>query len=476
MVFSSPTFLYLFLPTVLLAYYLAPKVLRNVFLLVVSLFFYAWGEGMLVLLMAGSILMNFLVGRAIGFQQAQAGTVDGKPQGAFPMLWIGIALNLSVLLYFKYTNFILDTMTGLGVPLNLEIGSIVLPIGISFFTFQSISYLVDVYRGTVKPQRNVLDLGMYIALFPQLIAGPIVRYKDISAQIRQRTVDGALFTSGLVRFIIGLGKKVLIANNAGAIADRVFEISGGELSTPIVWLGIVCYAIQIYFDFAGYSDMAIGLGRMLGFRFLENFNFPYISRSIKEFWRRWHISLSSWFKDYLYIPLGGNRRGTARTYLNLIIVFFITGLWHGASWNFVVWGLFHGAFLILERIVRIPLPSWLGFLRHLYVLLVVLVGWVFFRAEDLGYGLTYIQTMFSWQPDGDVAPLLYLNAYSITMLGLGILLSMPVGRWMERWINASDMRPVWYQVLQYGVCLLLLAITMLELAQATYNPFIYFRF
>jgi len=471
MVFSSPTFLYLFFPTVLLAYFLAPKVLRNVFLLFVSLFFYAWGEGALVLLMMGSIAVNYGIGLLLGRAHR-----SGSSGPAIGILWIGIVLNLSVLLYYKYTNFILDTMTGLGVPLDLEIGSITLPIGISFFTFQSISYLVDVYRRTVEPQRNVLNLGMYIALFPQLIAGPIVRYKDIRDQIRKRTVDGVLFSSGLVRFIVGLAKKVLIANNAGAIADQVFEMADAELSTPMVWLGVFCYAIQIYFDFAGYSDMAIGLGRMFGFRFLENFNFPYISRSIKEFWRRWHISLSSWFKDYLYIPLGGNRHGRARTYLNLIIVFFITGLWHGASWNFVVWGLFHGAFLIIERIVRVPLPSWLGFLRHIYVLLVVLVGWVFFRAEDLGFAWSYLQVMFQWQPEGNLEPLLFVNRYTLTMLGLGVLFSMPIGRLLERRIVFPSLRPNWYVVLQYAMCLILLGVTMLELAQATYNPFIYFRF
>ena len=421
--------------------------------------------------MMGSIVVNYGIGLVLGKAQRSA-----SPFGAIGILWIGILLNLSVLLYYKYANFILESVTGLGVPLNLEIGSITLPIGISFFTFQSISYLVDVYRRIVLPQQNVMNLGMYIALFPQLIAGPIVRYKNIREQIRGRVVDGELFTSGLVRFIIGLAKKVLIANNAGAIADQVFSMPEAELSTPMSWLGIFCYAIQIYFDFAGYSDMAIGLGRLFGFRFLENFNFPYISGSIKEFWRRWHISLSSWFKDYLYIPLGGNRKGTVRTYLNLIIVFFITGLWHGASWNFVVWGLFHGAFLILERIVRIPIPSWLGFLRHVYVLLVVLVGWVFFRAENLADGWSYLGVMFQWKPEGNQEPLLFLNLYTITMLVVGVLFSMPLGRQLEGRLKSLSTSPIWYAGLQYAFCLLILGVTMLELAQATYNPFIYFRF
>ncbi|NCA80692.1 MAG: MBOAT family protein, partial [Sphingobacteriia bacterium] len=345
MLFSSPLFLYLFLPITLACYYVSPGKLKNTVLLIASLIFYAWGGVSLLALLLSSTIVNYLFGLLIDIVKNHKNKRN--------VLAFGISINLGLLMYFKYANFItlninyiLDTFkTG-----NLNFHDIALPIGISFFTFQALSYLVDVYRGTTKVQRNFVKLALFISLFPQLIAGPIVRYHDISLQLNKREHRFDIFASGIRRFILGLARKVLIANPMAYIADTAFDMQNPDLSISMAWLGIFAYAIQIYYDFAGYSDMAIGLARMFGFELLENFNSPYIAKSIKEFWKRWHISLSSWFRDYLYIPLGGNRKSNSRTYLNLIIVFFITGLWHGAAWNFVIWGLIHGLFLIIERL------------------------------------------------------------------------------------------------------------------------------
>ena len=363
-----------------------------------------------------------------------------------------------------------------GIPV-IDIGNIELPIGISFFTFQSLSYLVDVYRGEVRAQRNLLDLGTYIALFPQLIAGPIIRYHDIAKQLKRRSVTGASFLEGMNRFILGLARKLLIANNAGFLADQVFNLPHEQLSTPISWLGVLCYALQIYYDFAGYSDMAIGLGKMFGFDFLENFNFPYISKSIREFWRRWHISLSSWFRDYLYIPLGGNRNGTFLTYLNLGFVFFVTGLWHGASWNFVIWGLFHGFFMVVERLVKVK-PFFLStFLSHVYVLLVVCVAWVFFRVETISEAIFFLRKMFFYTNEGSLKPLLYLDPFLILIIGIGILFSTPIGLVMyKKSCNFLSLSENQQQLLIYAGSMLLLFFSLTQLARTTYNPFIYFRF
>ncbi|MGB5708663.1 MAG: MBOAT family O-acyltransferase, partial [Arenicellales bacterium] len=344
MVFSSVLFLFLFLPVVLLLYWVIPNKWRNSFLLIVSLTFYAWGEGLFVGIMLLSIAMNYVFGLAIERGNARAGR-----------LWVGIAVmaNLALLGVFKYANFLVENINTLfsstGIQL-ITIDQIHLPIGISFFTFQAMSYVIEVHRRVMPAQTNLLNLGLYIALFPQLIAGPIVRYHDIAAQLKTRFVNAGQVAYGIERFVIGLGKKVLIANPMGAVADEIFALPPDSITATVAWTAVACYSLQIYFDFSGYSDMAIGLGRMFGFKFLENFNYPYISQSIQEFWRRWHISLSNWFRDFLYLPLGGNRRGPGRTYFNLLIVFLLCGLWHGASWNFVVWGLLHGSFLVLERI------------------------------------------------------------------------------------------------------------------------------
>ena len=367
MVFSSSLFLFGFLPVVLAIYFFSHNRYRNLVLLIASLFFYAWGEPRNVLVMLASILINYLLG--LGIEKAS------KQKKLF--LILSVLYNIGVLFYFKYLNFagsIWESLTG--QTLNMK--TIVLPIGISFFTFQIMSYVIDVYRGNVPAQKNLINLALYISLFPQLIAGPIVRYIDVEAQIKQResTWDGAYV--GVKRFAIGFAKKVLIADQLATLADTVF--AGGNYPSMLShWIGIIAYTLQIYYDFSGYSDMAIGLGKIFGFDFLENFNYPYISRSIKEFWRRWHISLSSWFRDYLYIPLGGNRKGKVRTYINLIIVFFVTGLWHGASFNFIVWGLYYAVFLVIERLgFGKRLEKLPRIIQHVYTLLVVVIGWVFF--------------------------------------------------------------------------------------------------
>ena len=478
MVFSSAIFLFLFLPLVLLGHWLAGKRLRNLLLLIASLIFYAWGEGAYVLVMLCSIMLNTLFGRILEASQT-------KPHTKW---WLAgmLGLNLLPLLYFKYSIFLMQNLNALLLPENGQLTvpeHIHLPIGISFFTFQAMSYLIDVYRHTSRARRSVLDVGVYIALFPQLIAGPIVRYHDISAQIRHRIQSVPLFASGIERFIFGLGKKMLIANPMGFIADTIFALPANEIGFATAWLGILCYSLQIYFDFSGYSDMAIGLGRMLGFNFLENFNFPYISRSIREFWRRWHISLSNWFRDYLYIPLGGNRHGQVRTLVNLILVFLVTGLWHGASWNFVIWGLMHGFFLVLER------GYWGRFLdksplifQHSYMLLVVLSAWVFFRAGSLNYSLSYLSSMYSPSMTTAVHPGVDIHldiAFNCTLIA-GLMFATPLYPWLAAKIKRASQNYHLAQSLAYTSRLILLGfifyLSILEIAIGSYNPFIYFRF
>ena len=472
MVFSSTVFLFIFLPLVLILNFLLKQEYRNFFLLLASLGFYAWGEGVLVVLMLFSISINFISGLGIAYFRERSLLYSKS------VLTSAIIINLGLLLYYKYANFIVDILKETGLYLEYDHQSIILPIGISFFTFQGISYLVDVYRKETEVQRNIFHLGLYISFFPQLIAGPIVRYHDIAQEIRQRTIDVPLFTEGVIRFIRGLAKKVIIANVAALIADQVFSLPGDEISVISAWLGIICYTIQIYFDFSGYSDMAIGLGKMMGFNFKENFNYPYISKSIQEFWRRWHISLSTWFRDYLYIPLGGNRKGIGRTYFNLILVFFVTGLWHGASWNFIFWGLFHGLFLILERSKLFDTLKWPVALQHLYVMMVVIVGWVFFRAETMKEAFLYLSTMAGLTGGDNYTALIYVNAYSLTILALAVIYAMPIRRFMNASIEKSSSM-ILTKVYGSGVYLFyiaLLAMTLIELAQSSYNPFIYFRF
>lgn len=484
MLFSSHVFLYQFLPLVLLGCVVVRKGLRNAWLLLASLFFYAWGEQEIVLLMLASIASNYGLGLLVGAAKGRSPTLEKLTVAA------AVALNLGLLVAFKYWNFVWENIGAFAVSTGLaetwtEIDPIPLPIGISFFTFQAMSYVIDVRRGEGHVQRNPVNFATYIALFPQLIAGPIVRYRDIAAQLDERTVDRAIFASGVRRFIVGLGKKLLIADVAAQTADQIFGLEAAAIGPGAAWLGIVCYTLQIYFDFSGYSDMAIGLGRMFGFRFLENFEHPYISTSITEFWRRWHISLSSWFRDYLYIPLGGNRKGKLRTYLNLVTVFFLCGLWHGASWNFVLWGLFHGGFLVLERIGLERATKALGPLRHVYVLLVVMVGWVFFRAENLGQALEYLASMVGLGPSAEGVHAEGMTPFLDSLLAV-VLVAGAVGAtpWIPRLAarmesrressatGLPDLLEVGATAALFGVALL----SALQMAASSYSPFIYFRF
>ena len=489
MVFSTAVFLFRFLPVVLLGYLLvcaSARLLRrspwpaaNLWLLLASLFFYAWGEQERVALMLVSIAGNYCFGL-----WAHARRETGATR---VVVAVALVFNLGLLGWFKYANFFVANVESL-TGSELAWTQVVLPIGISFFTFQALSYVFDVARGQAPVQRNPLHFATYVALFPQLVAGPIVRYKDVAAQLVERRIDVALFTSGARRFAIGLAKKVLIANSVAGFADLAFAtVPGAELTPAMAWAGALAYTIQIYFDFSGYSDMAIGLGRMFGFRFLENFRWPYAATSVTEFWRRWHISLSSWFRDYLYIPLGGNRHGAARTGVHLVTVFFLCGLWLGASWSFVVWGLFHGAFLVIERV---GLGAWLGrrpwALRHAYTMLVAIVGWVFFRAESLPRALEHLGAMF-FLSEGVPAlwPLaLYLERPIALALLLGSVGSLPwapaLGRRLAALGRSEQVGPrVAQATLELGAGLLIvlaLLASAARLAADTYNPFIYFRF
>ena len=482
MLFSSPVFLFLFLPIVLSLYYVFPDKAKNNLLLVASLIFYAWGEVYYVLLMLFSILINYGFGLA----------VESIKQDKSRKIALGVAIssNLLILISLKYANFITDNINILLSEFSfktINLAQIPLPIGISFFTFQAMSYVIDVYRKEAKVQKNIFDLALYISLFPQLIAGPIVRFHDVAEQIRHRIVSASLFFSGTQRFIYGLAKKMLIANPLGEVADQIFSLAPDELSMGVAWLGISCYTLQIYFDFSGYSDMAIGLGRMFGFRFLENFNYPYISKSIQEFWRRWHISLSSWFRDYLYIPLGGNRKGSIRTYFNLLTVFFLCGLWHGSSWNFIIWGLYHGSFLMLERmglggfISQQAKP-----LQYLYALLAVMIGWVFFRAETLSGASTFLQAMFVPMESTSVYSVTYyLSGHVLVCLIFGIVLATPFWPTInKKWINQlrlPDAKPSLSLTIGHNMATtvylsFLTLCCFASIAANSYDPFIYFRF
>jgi alginate O-acetyltransferase complex protein AlgI len=484
MLFSSPTFLFGFLPIILLVYFLSPWKIRNAILLTGSLIFYAWGEVFYVLVMVASILINHAFGMRISRLDGHYADYGRKRKHALGM---GIAANLLILAWFKYANFIFDNINILLGWISIDpvaINDIHLPLGISFFTFQAISYLFDVYRDEAPVQKSRYKLGLYISLFPQLIAGPIVRYNDIANQIGQRAHSVELFSSGIRRFIFGLAKKMLIANPLGEVADNVFSLSSNDLTSPVAWLGIICYALQIYFDFSGYSDMAIGLGRMLGFRFLENFNYPYISQSIQEFWRRWHISLSSWFRDYLYIPLGGNRGTLTRTYINLIIVFLLTGLWHGASWNFIVWGMTHGFFMLLERggLGKLLGNAWPA-TRHLYTLFVVTIAWVFFRADTLPQARQYLSGMFGMNETNIYAPDIRIMMTHETTLAMiaGLLLATPLYPALRKRLTALHLGGETMQLVMHtlpGIIIpaLLFIASLAKVASSTYNPFIYFRF
>ena len=475
MLFTSPIFLFFFLPAVLLLYYISPHRFKNLVLLFSSIIFYMWGESVLVLVMIATIIIDFFAARIIEGGNAKFG------------LSISVISNLGMLGFFKYFNFGVENFEALFGALGFNEKSlpvfphIVLPLGISFYTFQSLSYTIDVYRKEVKANRSLVEFAAFVTVFPQLVAGPIVRYHDVEAQFREKQISAANFSEGIRRFVVGLSKKMLIANPCAAIADSVFGTPIDQVSTMWSWVGIAAYSFQIFYDFSGYSDMAIGLGKMLGFTFLENFNYPYISKSIREFWQRWHISLSTWFRDYLYIPLGGSRGTAAKTYRNLLIVFFVTGLWHGASWNFVVWGLFHGAFLILERLwLSRFLSSAPIILSRIYALLVVVVGWVFFRSPTLESSIDFIGKMFSFS-GGDPARSSYFNFYFFNLeylivAGLAVICASPVGvRIVER-VSDFGIPNRYRSVAELLGLIALFFLSASFIAADSYNPFIYFRF
>ena len=471
MVFSSISFLFVFLPLLLAVYFLLPARLRegrNLVLLLFSLFFYGYGGPRFLLLMLLSIAVNY------------AGGLLAAPDQRRRRLWTGLvtAVNLGLLGWFKYAGFLGANLnriwTGLPVP------EVALPIGISFFTFQGLSYVLDVYRGEAAAERNPLRVALYISLFPQLVAGPIVRYTTVADEIRNRRETLDAFTDGAVRFLFGLGKKMLLANQLGLLADQVYATRPEFLTTALAWLGAAAYTGQIYFDFSGYSDMAIGLGRMFGFHFLENFNYPYLSQSITEFWRRWHISLSTWFRDYLYIPLGGNRCAHWKHIRNILVVWALTGLWHGAAWNFLCWGLYFGLLLLGEKygwgriLERAPAA-----LRHLYAMVLIVVSWVLFRAETLDYAVRFLQAMAGFAQGGltDGRTTYYLLEFRWELL-LAIPAAMPFKSWLQNWLESKSGAAA-QALLAWGpklIALGMFGLSFLRLVSSSFNPFIYFRF
>jgi alginate O-acetyltransferase complex protein AlgI len=469
MVFSSFTFLFLFLPVTLLINYVLPKKYSNTFLLIVSLLFYYYGEKGLTLLLLFSICWNFVIALVIERQQTQ------PKNYAYSYLVLCVVGNLSLLFYYKYLLFFIKLLGITSLTESPFLKGIAMPIGISFFTFHGLSYVVDVYRKHTSASKNILDLGLYLAYFPQLIAGPIIKYHDIHVELKNRVILLTEVYSGINRFIRGLAKKIILANNFAFIADEIMNTPTMELSSVSAWVGILCYTLQIYYDFAGYSDMAIGLARMMGFHFKENFNYPYIATSIQDFWRRWHISLSTWFKEYVYIPLGGNQRKNGRVLLNLLIVFVLTGLWHGASINFLVWGLIHGLFIILERLVKFNQTTSYSFLRRIYTLLVVIVAWVFFRVESFEGSCIYLQKLVACDVEGSNYFLTLITPYTLALFLVGIVYVMPVKRYIYTSINRST-STVNYSYLVSVFHLLLLLFSLMELSSLSYNPFIYFRF
>ena len=466
MVFSSTIFLCVYLPLVLLGYYICPKKGKNLFLLIVSLIFYAWGEPKYVFLMIFSILVNYVFGLLMDKHR------ENKKRLKL-LLVISVIIDLGLLSVFKYTDFIITNINSV-FGAGFDLLNIALPIGISFYTFQAMSYTIDVYRDDVRVQRNLIDFGMYITMFPQLIAGPIVRYSDVQDQLAERNVTAADFSEGIMRFVVGLGKKVLLANQMGAVWTQIYAL-GGDISALMAWTGAAAYTFQIYFDFSGYSDMAIGLGRMFGFKFPENFRYPYESVSITDFWRRWHITLSTWFKEYLYIPLGGNRRGLARQALNLLIVWTLTGFWHGAGWNFVMWGLYYFAILFIEKLFLLKALDKLPRLfRHAYALLLIVIGWVIFASDDVSVMLPYLGSMF-----GANGALGGMDVYTLlTRAALMVICCVASTELPKRLFvtAAGKMNEKAAFTVKSVLTLALLALSVVFLIGDSYNPFLYFRF
>lgn len=466
MVFSSTIFLCVYLPLVLLGYYICPKKGRNLFLLIVSLVFYAWGEPKYVFLMIFSILVNYIFGRLMDKNR-------GRQKRMKLLLVLSVVIDLGLLSVFKYTDFIITNVNAI-FGSSFDLLKIALPIGISFYTFQAMSYTIDVYRNDVRVQKNLIDFGMYITMFPQLIAGPIVRYADVQDQLADRSVTTADFSEGVMRFVVGLGKKVLLANQMGAVWSEIYAL-GGDVSALMAWTGAIAYTFQIYFDFSGYSDMAIGLGRMFGFKFPENFRYPYQSVSITDFWRRWHITLSTWFKEYLYIPLGGNRCGLARQALNLLIVWSLTGFWHGAGWNFVMWGLYYFVILFIEKLFLLKaLDKLPKFFRHVYALLLIVIGWVIFASDDVSVLLPYLGSMFG--ANGAVGG---MDVYTLFTKAVLLIICCVASTELPKrlFLSATGaMNEKAAFTIKSVMTIALLALSMVLLIGDSYNPFLYFRF
>jgi len=470
MLFSSITFLFLFLPVTVLIYYLVPQKTRNLVLLIASLFFYAWGEPVYVVLMILSILLNFFCGKDIGKKRAD-------PVRAKRSLIFAVVMNVLILGFFKYYGLLMETLNVL-FPYEIPYRELALPIGISFYTFQELSYLIGIYRGNAKPQQRLLPFALYISMFPQLIAGPIVRYVDIEAQLLNRVMSMRKFGQGVMYFIVGFAKKVVLADSIGALYEQITALPIGSFSVLTAWVGCLAFAFQIYFDFSGYSDMAIGLGKMFGFEFRKNFQYPYIAKNIGEFWRRWHISLGTWFREYVYIPLGGNKCSVSRHLLNLLIVWALTGLWHGAQWNFLAWGLYYGVILILERYVwgralgRLP-----AFVQHIYTFVLVLIGWVFFFSPSLGAAMDYLGVMFgagasAWiDRQGFYFLLTHWLLFLLCVIGSS-LRGMNILRLLTGSYESRRIRQIAACVVYIGMFLVSLAFLVTE----SFHPFLYFRF
>lgn len=470
MLFSSITFLFIFLPLTLLLYYLVPFRMKNYVMLAASLIFYAWGEPVYIILMILSIILNYFCGQDIYEKRDNARAMKMS-------LMFGVVMNLLILGFFKYYGLLMDTVNAI-LPIDIPYRVLALPIGISFYTFQAMSYLIDVYRKEVKPQENILYFALYISMFPQLIAGPIVRYIDIEEQLKERSINPNKFGEGAMYFIRGLAKKVVLANTFGAVYEQVAAMQMGSFSTLTAWVGAIAYAFQIYFDFGGYSDMAIGLGKMFGFEFLPNFNYPYIAKSITDFWRRWHISLSTWFREYVYIPLGGNRCTPSRHILNLLIVWMLTGLWHGAQWNFMFWGLYYGVILILEKylwgskIEKLPAA-----VQHIYAFVLVLFGWVFFFSPTLGYAGQYLKVMFGIGAKGIFDKQGFFMIFTNWLLiVIAILASAPRGYKLLKKITGCWQSEEVRAIVTCAVYIAMFLLCIAFLVTETYNPFLYFRF
>ncbi|WMM24485.1 MBOAT family O-acyltransferase [Tissierella sp. MB52-C2] len=468
MVFSSVLFLFYFLPVVLTIYFISPRKYKNFILLVSSLFFYSWGEPKYIWIMIFSTVLDYTCGRFVHYYRESGDLSKAK-------VWLGVSIfgNLGLLGFFKYSNFLISNINNL-LGFNIPLLNLVLPIGISFYTFQTMSYTIDVYRGDTEVQNNIISFGTYVTLFPQLIAGPIVRYRTVAEEIDNRVESYDLFSEGIKRFILGLGKKVLLANNIGMLWDNISKMSNIPVLTA--WIGIFAFSFQIYFDFSGYSDMAIGLGKIFGFNFLENFNYPYMSKSITEFWRRWHISLGTWFKEYVYIPLGGNRKGKVNHIRNILIVWGLTGIWHGASWNFLLWGLYFGIILIMEKLFLLnilkKLPSFIG---RIYSMFLILISWVIFAFDSLGSGLNYIKVLFRFGDinllDNRSLYLLYTNILLFLILTIG---STDIPKKIWNHIKNESNKVGW--IIENVFLILVFLLSIAYLVDQSYNPFLYFRF